>query len=170
MKFSEILDLDDVLQIKDLSYEKWKMKVLSQVDDALVTACLLFIEQMRSNVELSKEEKNHVKFAIQSFTEVIIINRLKFKNFFYDFFFNFFELCALCISILQALTNRLHQTVFRNSTGNTLFRAYFDFGPYIVSLGRKLARKLARVPVRISSNDLAQSIREGLENATPLGA
>jgi len=63
-------DLDDVLQIKDLSYEKWKMKVLSQVDDALVTACLLFIEQMRSNVELSKEEKNHVKFAIQSFTEV----------------------------------------------------------------------------------------------------
>ena len=52
------------------------MKVLSQVDDALVTACLLFIEQMRSNVELSKEEKNHVKFAIQSFTEVIIRNRL----------------------------------------------------------------------------------------------
>ena len=65
--------MDDVLQIKDLSYEKWKMKVLSQVDDALVTACLLFIEQMRSNVELSKEEKNHVKFAIQSFTEVIIM-------------------------------------------------------------------------------------------------
>ena len=68
--------MDDVLQIKDLSYEKWKMKVLSQVDDALVTACLLFIEQMRSNVELSKEEKNHVKFAIQSFTEVTIINSL----------------------------------------------------------------------------------------------
>ena len=72
----KILDLDDVLQIKDLSYEKWKMKVLSQVDDALVTACLLFIEQMRSNVELSKEEKNHVKFAIQSFTEVIFLNSL----------------------------------------------------------------------------------------------
>lgn len=67
-----MLDLDDVLQIKDLSYEKWKLKVLSQVDDALVTACLLFIEQMRSNIILSTEEKNHVKFAIQSFTEVII--------------------------------------------------------------------------------------------------
>ena len=71
LKSHEVLDLDDVLQIKDLSYEKWKLKVLSQVDDALVTACLLFIEQMRSNVTLSIEEKNHVKFAIQSFTEVI---------------------------------------------------------------------------------------------------
>ena len=76
--------MDDVLQIKDLSYEKWKMKVLSQVDDALVTACLLFIEQMRSNVELSKEEKNHVKFAIQSFTEVIFLNSLTTCHFIVD--------------------------------------------------------------------------------------
>ena len=34
----------------------------------------------------------------------------------------FFELCSHWISILQAIRNRLRQTVFRNSTGNTLFR------------------------------------------------
>ena len=32
--------------------------------------------------------------------------------------------------ILQALTNRFRQTVSRNSNGNTLFGAYFDFRPY----------------------------------------
>ena len=39
----------------------------------------------------------------------------------------FFELCALCISIFQDLRNRLHQTIFQNSTGDTIFRADFDF-------------------------------------------
>ena len=34
-----------------------------------------------------------------------------------------------CIRIRQALRNRLGQTVFRNSTGNTLFRADFDQDP-----------------------------------------
>ena len=43
----------------------------------------------------------------------------------------FFELCALRSWILWALRNWLHQTVFRNSTENKLFRAYFNFGPYI---------------------------------------
>ena len=42
----------------------------------------------------------------------------------------FFELCSLCINILQGLRNRLCQTVFQNSARNTLFRFYFDFGPY----------------------------------------
>ena len=43
----------------------------------------------------------------------------------------FSELCALWGWILQALRNGLHQTVFRNSTGNTLFRADFDFRPNV---------------------------------------
>ena len=34
-------DLDDILPVKDLSYEKWKNKVLSKVDDELVKACLV---------------------------------------------------------------------------------------------------------------------------------
>ena len=48
----------------------------------------------------------------------------------------FFELCSHCINILQSLRNRLRQTIFQNSTGNTLFRSYFDFCPYIVPWGR----------------------------------
>ena len=39
---------------------------------------------------------------------------------------------------LSWIDNRnLRQTVFQNSTGNTLFWADFDFGPYIVPWGRK---------------------------------
>ena len=37
-------------------------------------------------------------------------------------FWIFFELCALCIRILQAFRNRLRQTIFRNLAGNTLFQ------------------------------------------------
>ena len=53
----------------------------------------------------------------------------------------FFELCTLCISIFQALRNRLCQSVFRNSTGNTLFRANFDLSPKIVLWGRNQVEK-----------------------------
>ena len=41
----------------------------------------------------------------------------------------FSVLATLCISIVLTLKNRLRQTGFRNSTGNTLFRAYFNFRP-----------------------------------------
>ena len=44
-----------------------------------------------------------------------------------EFFFS--ELCALCLNIVRALRNRLHQTVFRNSTGNAISRAGFNFCP-----------------------------------------
>ena len=37
----------------------------------------------------------------------------------------FFELCALCISILGDLRNWLNQTIFQNSTRKTLFRGLF---------------------------------------------
>ena len=43
----------------------------------------------------------------------------------------FFELCT------GALRNPLRQIVFQNSTGNMLFWADWDFGPYIVPWGRK---------------------------------
>ena len=48
----------------------------------------------------------------------------------------FFELCTLCINIPQALRNGLHQTVFQNSTGNTILSAYFDIpmGLYMVHI------------------------------------
>ena len=48
-------------------------------------------------------------------------------------FENLFELCALWMHLLQALLNRLRQTVFRNSTANTLFWADLDFSPYLVA-------------------------------------
>ena len=51
----------------------------------------------------------------------------------------------------------MQQTVFRNSTGNTLFRAGFDFEKKCV-LGR------------ISKSGLVQSIPENLEKTTSEGA
>ena len=50
--------------------------------------------------------------------------------------------------LLQALLNRFRQTVFRNSTANTLFWADFNFGPYIVpwaSRGHKIRKKFRRL-------------------------
>ena len=52
----------------------------------------------------------------------------------------FFELCSYCISIFQTLSNRMQKTVFRNPTGNTLFRCYFDFRPYVTIYGPKPKR------------------------------
>ena len=49
----------------------------------------------------------------------------------------FFELCALCIRVLQALRNRLHQTVFSKFDREHAFSSLFYFGPYLVPLGRK---------------------------------
>ena len=66
-------------------------------------------------------------------------------------FENFPELCALWMHLLQALLNRLRQTVFRNSTANTLFWADFNFGPYIVpwaSRGHKIRKKFRRLFLR----------------------
>ena len=61
-------DMDDLLPVKDLSYEKWKVKVLSKVDNELVKACLVCIERMRVGEELSQTEKEYVKCAINSFS------------------------------------------------------------------------------------------------------
>ena len=58
----------------------------------------------------------------------------------------------------------LHQTIFRNSTGNTLFRADFDVRPSWTKI-RISSKK--RVPGRISKNRLAHSIPESMENANP---
>merc|ERR1711892_1111873 len=63
-------DLDDILPVKDLSFEKWKTKVLAKVDDELVTACLACIERMRMGEQLAPIEKDYVKCAINSFSEV----------------------------------------------------------------------------------------------------
>ena len=60
--------MDDLLPVKDLSYEKWKVKVLSKVDNELVKACLVCIERMRVGEELSQTEKEYVKCAINSFS------------------------------------------------------------------------------------------------------
>ena len=73
------LDLEDVLPVRDLSFEKWKNKVLSRIDKELVNACLLFIEKMRTGQQLSKEEMVHAKSAIDSFCEVSFNAYLKFN-------------------------------------------------------------------------------------------
>jgi cullin 2 len=70
MEVSLAPDLDDMLAILDLSYEKWKNKVLSKIDTDLVDACLQFMERMRMGEILSKQEQSYVKEAILSFSEV----------------------------------------------------------------------------------------------------
>ena len=74
-------DMDDLLPVKDLSYEKWKVKVLSKVDNELVKACLVCIERMRIGEELSQTEKEYVKCAINSFS---VLGRF-FESFFIDY-------------------------------------------------------------------------------------
>jgi len=64
------------------------------------------------------------------------------------------------------LTNRLRQTPTRNSNGN-IFGLYIPIGSPIGAKIEISSEK--RFPARISSRSLAQSIRGGLENATPLG-
>merc|ERR1711917_169940 len=49
----------------------------------------------------------------------------------------FFKLCSQKFWIPQALTNRLRQTPTRNSNGNMLFEAFFDFCPHGTIYGPK---------------------------------
>ena len=55
-----------------------------------------------------------------------------------------FELSSLCTNILQALTNRLQNKNIQKSNGKSLFRADFDFGPYIVPWRRKIRKFFIR--------------------------
>ena len=85
----------------------------------------------------------------------------------------FFKLCPQQCCILQATTNRLRPVPTRNSNGNTLSEAFFDFRPHgtIHGLWTKIEKRFEkRVPVRFSGRSLALSICDGLGNATLLGA
>ena len=53
---------EDMLKIQHLSYEKWKIKVLSKIDEDLVNACLNFIERMRMDENVSKAKLHFLVF------------------------------------------------------------------------------------------------------------
>ena len=62
--------VDTYLPIKDLAYEKWRFKVIDNIDDKLVTSCLNLIERMRLGETIGSEQKDQVNKAVKSFIDV----------------------------------------------------------------------------------------------------
>ena len=60
------------------------------------------------------------------------------------------------------LGNPLHQTVFRNLTGNALFRAYFDFRPHGTIFGKLFLRSLYTLEIYIHF-----FVNQQTENSSP---